>query len=72
MTQTTDGRGRSDGMVEGAGHGGEKEDEVKAIVGGNTRQPAGMSEEEGEAGMGHNERGVAGNWSVAGAASSRW
>lgn len=25
------------------------------IVGGNTRQPAGMSEEEGEAGMGHNE-----------------
>lgn len=36
------------------------------VVGGSTRRPAGMSEEEGEAGMGHNEGEVAGNWRVAG------
>ena len=37
-------------------------------MGGSTRQPAGMSEEEGEAGMGHNERDDAGNSNVAGLA----
>lgn len=41
-------------MVEGPGDG--EEEMVRAIVGGNTRQPAGMSEKSGEAGMGHNER----------------
>lgn len=54
-----------DGREGGPGHGDDERRRVRArarararaawIVGGNTRQPAGMSEEEGEAGMGHNE-----------------
>lgn len=42
------------------------------IVGGNTRRPAGMSEESGEAGMGHNERCCCRQLERRWAGSSQW
>lgn len=57
---------------EGEGEGEGRRAKAAWFVGGSTRQPEGMSEEDGEAGMGHNERGCCRHLERRWVVSSRW